>query len=62
VGGAQNMGRLAEAKPYFQQAVATYEAVSPRDTPNMAAMLNNLAGSYRFQVRFLTVIWLMRGI
>lgn len=45
----QNMGQLAEAKPYFQQAVSTHEALSARDSPNMAAMLNNLAGSYRFQ-------------
>jgi len=44
----QNMGKHVETEPYFRQAVATYEALNIHDE-NMASMLNNLAGSYRFQ-------------
>jgi hypothetical protein len=44
------MGRLDEAKTYFEQAVDIYGKIYGKNHHNLAALLNNLAGLLRNQV------------
>jgi len=44
---AESAGRLAEAIPLYQQALADSVRVLGKDHPNTLAMRNNLADAYR---------------
>ena len=46
-------GKLDEAAPLYEQAIGIFKKVLGEDHPNVATLLNNLAGLYQSQVRFL---------
>ena len=45
-------GKLDEAKPYIEQALAIDKKVYGEEHPDVARDLNNLAGSYQAQASF----------
>lgn len=51
------MDKLDEAKPYFENAVAIYSRIYGPEHPNLASLLNNLAGLLRNQVLLTSFLW-----